>query len=103
MKSSANSDIRTAETSFQSGNIENLDGPESDVPNGPRPLEASHGLSGREKPNRATIEETLAAALEGAATAGRWDVVAQLAKELEARRLAASGNVVALNPKEKRT
>jgi hypothetical protein len=29
-----------------------------------------------------------------AADAGRWDVVAQLARELEARRLADSGNVL---------
>ena len=38
----------------------------------------------------------IAKALELAAEAGRWDVVAQLGKELEARRLARSGNVVAL-------
>jgi hypothetical protein len=34
------------------------------------------------------VEAALAKALEGATVAGRWDVVAQLAKELEARRLA---------------
>ncbi len=38
----------------------------------------------------------IAKALELAAVAGRWDVVAQLGKELEARRLARAGNVVAL-------
>jgi hypothetical protein len=38
----------------------------------------------------------LAAALKRAAEAGRWDVVAQLARELEARRLANAGNVVRL-------
>jgi hypothetical protein len=32
-----------------------------------------------------------------AAKAGRWDVVSQLAKELEARRLASAGNVVAFD------
>jgi hypothetical protein len=40
------------------------------------------------------VEQALAGALEGAAAAGRWDVVAQLARELEARRLAGSVNVV---------
>jgi len=34
----------------------------------------------------ATIEERLALALERASAVGRWDVVAQLARELEARR-----------------
>jgi hypothetical protein len=32
-----------------------------------------------------------------AATAGRFDIVAQLARELEARRLARAGNVVRLD------
>jgi hypothetical protein len=32
------------------------------------------------------VEELLAAALERAAAAERWDIVAQLARELEARR-----------------
>ncbi|NOU32053.1 MAG: hypothetical protein HOO96_29465 [Polyangiaceae bacterium] len=35
-------------------------------------------------------------ALEGATHAGRWDVVAQLAAELKARRMATAGNVVSL-------
>jgi hypothetical protein len=43
------------------------------------------------------IETALAFALTEAAKAGRFDVVAQLAKELEARRLASSPNVVALD------
>jgi len=34
------------------------------------------------------VEIALARAVEGAAREGRWDVVAQLARELEARRLA---------------
>jgi hypothetical protein len=42
------------------------------------------------------IENALAKAIEGATAAGRFDVVAQLAKELEARRLARAGNVVVL-------
>jgi hypothetical protein len=45
------------------------------------------------------VETTLAKALAQAAAAGRFDVVAQLAKELEARRLAGTGNVVALTAK----
>ena len=36
-----------------------------------------------------SVEQSLAIALSEAAKAGRWDVVALLAKELEARRLAA--------------
>jgi hypothetical protein len=42
------------------------------------------------------VEAALAKALEGATAAGRFDVVAQLARELEARRLARMGNVVVL-------
>jgi hypothetical protein len=38
-----------------------------------------------------TVEDALAQALSLAARAQRWDIVAQLARELEARRLAASG------------
>jgi hypothetical protein len=37
-----------------------------------------------------TAEDALALALERASAAQRWDVVSQLARELEARRLAAS-------------
>jgi hypothetical protein len=42
-------------------------------------------------PKESTVEDALARAIEGAVSAGRWDIVAQLAKELEARRLAAAG------------
>jgi hypothetical protein len=38
----------------------------------------------------------LANALARASEAGRWDVVAHLARELEARRLAGASNVVVL-------
>jgi hypothetical protein len=43
------------------------------------------------------VEAALAQALALAANAGRFDVVAQLARELEARRLARAGNVVTLD------
>ncbi len=43
-----------------------------------------------------TVEDALARAIEGAVSAERWDVVAQLAKELEARRLAASASCSSL-------
>jgi hypothetical protein len=43
------------------------------------------------------VEAALGHAISRAAEAGRFDVVAQLARELEARRLAPSGNVVALD------
>ena len=42
------------------------------------------------------VERALAMALEAAAAAGRFDVVAQLARELEARRLASDPKVVAI-------
>jgi hypothetical protein len=42
------------------------------------------------------VEAALADALQGATAAERWDVVVQLARELEARRMARAGNVVAL-------
>ena len=42
------------------------------------------------------LEDALAASIARASDAGRWDIVAQLAWELEARRLAASG-IVTLN------
>ena len=38
----------------------------------------------------ASVEDALAEALMGAAAAARWDIVAQLGRELEARRLAAA-------------
>jgi hypothetical protein len=42
------------------------------------------------------VEAALAKALSDASSAGAWDVVAQLARELEARRTARAGNVVDL-------
>ncbi len=38
--------------------------------------------------SRGSVEDMLAASLARASEAGRWDIVAQLARELEARRLA---------------
>lgn len=45
--------------------------------------------------------DPLEEALRLAAGAGRWDVVSQLARELEARRLADAGNVVPIDPKRR--
>ena len=42
------------------------------------------------------VDVALAEAIKGATIAGRWDIVAQLARELEARRLARARNVVPL-------
>lgn len=53
----------------------------------------SGGLTKRADDSDA-VEAALAAALAEASAAGRWDVVGQLARELEARRLASSGGVV---------
>jgi hypothetical protein len=49
------------------------------------------------------VEGALAMALTEATKAGKWDVVSQLARELEARRVARSdGKVVALDPARSR-
>jgi hypothetical protein len=49
------------------------------------------------------VEAALAGALANATAAGEWAIVAQLARELEARRLARSGgNVVAIDAKARR-
>ena len=47
------------------------------------------------------VEAALANALAAAATAGRFDVVAQLARDLEARRQARAGNLVLLDEAQK--
>jgi hypothetical protein len=58
---------------------------------------------GEPGPANDPVEAALARALDRASEAGRFDVVAQLARELEARRLARSGNVVRLDDeREKR-
>jgi hypothetical protein len=49
------------------------------------------------------VEAALAGAICGATDAARWDVVAQLARELEARRTARAGNVVVLQARVKRS
>jgi hypothetical protein len=58
--------------------------------------ESSSPLGAGEAEPDEGIEAALAQALLQAAAAGRFDVVAQLARELEARRLARAGNVVRL-------
>ena len=60
-----------------------------------KPLEVL-ALSASEKAPTDPIEAALATALVEAATAGRFDVVAQLARELEARRHARAGHAVRL-------
>lgn len=56
---------------------------------------------GAQKPEGDPVEAALAKALEGATEAKRWDVVAQLAGELEARRRVRS-NVRALGEERDR-
>lgn len=48
------------------------------------------------------VETALAVALDRASAAGRYDVVIQLARELEARRTARAGNVVRLDDERAR-
>jgi hypothetical protein len=50
----------------------------------------------------ADVEGALARALDAAAAAGRFDVVAQLARELEARRVASSGAIDLADERAKR-
>jgi hypothetical protein len=61
------------------------------------PKGENKGVIAGETPQPSPVDTALAFALTEAAKAGRFDVVAQLAKELEARRLANSPNVVALD------
>ena len=87
-------------------------GPNKDLTGSPRP---DRGASARDQVARSfpaiasnhppaiaspgVVEGALAAALTAAAAAGQWEVVAQLARELEARRKAlAAPNVIALRP-----
>jgi len=51
---------------------------------------------------RPSVEDAIARALSDAASAGRWDVVAALARELEARRVASAGNIVKLESGNRR-
>jgi hypothetical protein len=53
----------------------------------------------REVSALSSLGDPVEAALDRAAEAGRFDVVAQLARELEARRLARADNVVMLKAK----
>jgi hypothetical protein len=66
------------------------------------PLRPPRPIQGPNADAPDAIEQALAKALTEAAGAGRFDVVAQLARELEARRHARAGNVVALDPKTRR-
>jgi hypothetical protein len=50
--------------------------------------------SRRAKPEPYAVEDALAAALQAATDARRWEVVGRLAEELQARRLARSANVI---------
>ena len=47
------------------------------------------------------VEAALANAISEAVAAGKFDVVGQLCRELEARRLARAGNVVAIDSKRR--
>jgi hypothetical protein len=58
------------------------------------PSDVELGVRGANDP----VDVAIAGALFRAAEAGRFDVVAQLARELEARRCARAGNVVRLEP-----
>ena len=65
-------------------------------------IPAGHATSGLIVAESNEVEAALARAIDRASAAERWDVVAQLARELEARRLAAAGNVVSINSSKRR-
>lgn len=58
--------------------VESADCPPSSSPSGQS--------RGNERPDRDPVEAALAAALERASVVGEWAVVAELARQLEARR-----------------
>lgn len=60
------------------------------------------GGEGQSRGNQDPVVEALASALTQASAAGRFDVVAQLARELEARRLASAATVDLAAEREKR-
>ena len=53
-------------------------------------------------PNDLVVENALARAIDGAVGAQRWDIVAQLARDLEARRLARSNAAQVARPLDRR-
>lgn len=59
-----------------------------------RSADVARGLSASANPQMDAVEAALAKALEGAAAAGEWATVAQLARELEARRVSRAVNVI---------
>jgi hypothetical protein len=91
-QTSAPSVAKSAEIAQESATEDDARPPEvlalSDRPDGPQPVVDP-------------IDAALADALSRAARAGRFDVVAQLALELEARRRARNGNVVPLAVKRR--
>jgi hypothetical protein len=86
------------------GDTEKTPGPEKtspDVETSSTEIVPPEMVAGQSRGNEDPLEAALAKAIEGAAAAGRFDVVAQIAKELEARRLATMGNVVKLDRKRR--
>ncbi len=61
------------------------------------------GANSTREPQPGDPDSALARALDAAAAAGRFDVVAQLADELKARRLATLGNVIEIASKRGRS
>jgi len=69
----------------------------------PKSCDLGHTVdsAGQSRGNQDPVELALARALEGATAAGEWSTVAQLARELEARRTARVG-VVSIEAERKR-
>ena len=79
-------------------------GPPTDAEVGQKDQSAAEGVTlpvTVGQPGTDVVEAALAEALRGATAAGRWEVVAQLARELEARREARAG-VVKLDSERRR-
>jgi hypothetical protein len=66
------------------------------------PVDAPREQRGNDWGNADPVEAVLAKALGEAAAAGRFDVVGQLARELEARRTRVGANVIALDARRKK-
>jgi hypothetical protein len=83
-------------------NVGSTEDPQSETARVTPPGPCSEGLGPDSTGGADVVETALANALEKATAAERWDVVSQLARELEARRLARlAPNVVMLGRKER--
>jgi hypothetical protein len=99
--------VRTRDTwshkaGIRSGTTADAEDSRGSVEGDPRDGSASPDVLPRPAAASDPVEAALADALTKASAAGRFDVVAQLARELEARRTARAGVVVLAEARERR-